>query len=309
VGSSVVFRKDIFALCVSQAMAATSFGPRAGWIQWRDLALDAEWVRCWCIVSRDAIQLMEHEESEMLLDEYEITRATCACLMNEKDVPMSMVGMLAGKPFGFALCNAVGDRSACFEAECAEDLATWTDAINEAAAVPRELEAYIDDFSDVEDDEHARRCSLDALDATDWAQVAASMSPTGAHQSDIGVKKVVSVTAVRLDEHDELFDAARRSSLEAVLDMDWAGIGIGESLPLAEEADGGTVMTPRSTTAESEEGDDAADDDVIAEAWKIEEKAATEQTEPCDFEPGNESFDEGSGSEKSLFDEVYGECW
>mmetsp|Transcript_71071 Transcript_71071/g.199361 ORF Transcript_71071/g.199361 Transcript_71071/m.199361 type:complete len:268 (-) Transcript_71071:104-907(-) len=229
-----------------------AFAPHAGWILWHGLASDDDWAGVWCIVSRDVIQVFEAEESDMPLAEYDITNTSRILVRGDSGVPASVGSHLAQRAFAFMFTPTDSDENiACFDAEDEDAFDTWTRILRLAILAPRELEAYIDDFSDVEDDAHARRCSLEALDDADWAKVRSARS-RGSAVSEGKHSKSISVRSARLDD-GEAGEAARRFSLESTLDMDWTTLGRSRVPTETTEATGAQMSSKMLSASDEEE--------------------------------------------------------
>lgn len=235
---------------------AMEFSPHAGWMEWHSMALEDKWERCWVVVSRDNITCYVGEDCTEFFEEYDVTATTCVFKRGSEDLPEQAAQYLEGRQYAFVVRMSDEEDSTlvCFDANTKEQLGEWSAAVGAAAACPRTLEAYIDDFSDVEDDTHARKCSLFGVDDMDWSKLEVkSMKSERSMKSDRSMRSQKSRSSVRAtrssrtstesagmqsagsaegrsmvmkaslgDEEDTTEnDAARRSSLEMGFNIDW----------------------------------------------------------------------------------------
>jgi len=207
----------------------------AAWISFCPSA-EAGWRRCWCVLGRDLLECFEDDSRLVLLTKVGISADSEA--YGRASLPdhwAAAAGLLEGRDFGFAFSPDGSPPAAqCFDAEDVASRDQWLAALSDASmARPERLEAYIDDFSDFEDDEHARRSSIADAEGVDWARLEVcsrssrrnlstpSQASTG--EDSVAALSDSDVAARRLTTSVEALD--NTTLLEAEHDFDWTKVG------------------------------------------------------------------------------------
>jgi hypothetical protein len=193
------------------------------------------------VVGPETLTLFTREDCREAIVEHVILSSTRILDLSTPGVPIFAYEALSGRPQAFLLSIDSGGEGRvleCFDPKTEELREVWADSIRAASTTPKQIEAYIDDFSDVEDDTHARRSSLESTDGLDWAhldQAVIEQNLDGIIPEDGGEVRMSAIMSVKeaAIAHDgqesddpEEDEVGKRSSLEEKDGIDWSTVHV-----------------------------------------------------------------------------------
>jgi len=281
-----------------------SFTQHKDWILYRN---ESTWENVFCVAEPETLTIYKSDDRQEELGQYIMSTAAKTMTLESPGVPAIAYQAMDGRPHGFMvmldLKNQEGRTVLYFDGENEANQQAWMNAIAAAAATPKQLEAWIDDFSDIEDDGHARRSSIEHTEGIDWAKFNAPRKSKMAPIDDSMVG-ALSVKAANLaDFEDDMEDVVcskstnKRSSLENWDDLDWATLGQpkGNDDSDAEESEEEEEDDDTGADEGSEEEEEGVADEAAAAAAPEEEDEEDEEVEEEDDDAGE---GEGEGEEE-----------
>lgn len=283
-----------------------AFTSYSGWVEWRNR--DNEWGHYWCVTEPEGLSLYPDESCDVTRQagNWMVISTSRAMSTKTPGLPPVALQVLEGRPHGFiVVLEGVGEEGRqmlYLDAPSAEECETWQDAIAAAAATPKQLEAWIDDFSDVEDDGHARRSSIEHTEGIDWSKLTPAQRKSIRGLSDDGlapIGKALSVKAANLADYEDDMEARMSGGMgpvdTAYGDLDWATL----TSPKKQAADAAAAA------AEAEEAEDGAEDEEGEDA----EEEAAEDEEEAEVTEETSVATKGSQRKDSEHKEIFGECF
>jgi len=213
-----------------------------GWLVWHDASRGASssWVKVFAVLTTESLSWFRDTDSDDPLGEIEF-EATSQLLgdLRAEGLGFDLPEHARSREHAFVVLEQDSGEPACFAAEDEENQQAWVEALREVLAMPRQLEAHIDDLSDYEDDYHAKRSSLEMMEGFDWCTASGNHLPAVASAPSKGARsrrsvKDASVAQAKMDGSDDeeaepLEQGAakpksttnKRSSLEMMHTVDW----------------------------------------------------------------------------------------